>query len=287
MQKDEEVGKVAQGTPIVICMFWLSSLPVSADEMRVCPAKALEMFLALLIKEGSNVTIARRAKKVEVYHLCVPAFLIDCALTDSFCSLFLGFSLPMLHDIRPTLSLHLSTRKHAILTVEQLDFLKDLIEHIPDPSEGGAIDLSASASGSGSKANRSSTAGEDGPDVADGEEAPKKRKPRAKKEPKEPKEPKTKVPKEVDPDAPPKKTRRRKKKGAEEDMADADGFVNTSAAAVGAVGTAAGGDVEMRSTEENEDMEGEDDEYDEQPSGKGRARASATDEEEEDDEDWR
>ncbi|KAJ2972101.1 hypothetical protein NUW54_g12345 [Trametes sanguinea] len=52
MQKDEEVGKVAQATPVVI-------------------SKALELFLAMIVKEASNVTVERGSKRVEAYHLCV------------------------------------------------------------------------------------------------------------------------------------------------------------------------------------------------------------------------
>lgn len=81
MQKDEEVGKVAQATPIVI-------------------SKALELFLGLIIEKSSDVTTERGSKKVEVYHL-----------------------------------------KHAVETTEMLDFLKDLVQAIPDPSAGGTIDL--------------------------------------------------------------------------------------------------------------------------------------------------
>jgi len=50
MQKDEEVGKVAQATPIVI-------------------SKALELFLGLIIEEANKVTAERGSKKVEAYHL--------------------------------------------------------------------------------------------------------------------------------------------------------------------------------------------------------------------------
>ncbi|KAF5375924.1 hypothetical protein D9615_008250 [Tricholomella constricta] len=81
MQKDEEVGKVAQATPIVI-------------------SKALELFLGLIIEEANKVTADRGSKKVEAYHL-----------------------------------------KHAVETTEMLDFLKDLVEAVPDPSAGGTIDL--------------------------------------------------------------------------------------------------------------------------------------------------
>jgi hypothetical protein len=69
MQKDEEVGKVAQATPVVICCVVpagiLKSLPLT-DSLT---AKALEMFLAMLVEESSKVTVARGSKKVEAYHL--------------------------------------------------------------------------------------------------------------------------------------------------------------------------------------------------------------------------
>ncbi|KAH9939771.1 histone-fold-containing protein [Epithele typhae] len=83
MQKDEEVGKVAQATPVVI-------------------SKALELFLAMLVQEASNVTTDRGSKRVEAYHL-----------------------------------------KHAIDTVDMLDFLKEIVEAVPDPSAGGTIDIEA------------------------------------------------------------------------------------------------------------------------------------------------
>ncbi|KAJ7048542.1 histone-fold-containing protein [Mycena amicta] len=105
MQKDEEVGKVAQATPIVI-------------------SKALELFLGLIIDEASKVTIERGSKKVEAYHL-----------------------------------------KHAVVTTEMLDFLKELVEAVPDPSNGGAIDLEEAAAekkkrGKGKKAAPSNANGE-------------------------------------------------------------------------------------------------------------------------------
>ncbi|KAI0247316.1 histone-fold-containing protein, partial [Lactifluus subvellereus] len=110
MQKDEEVGKVAQATPIVI-------------------SKALELFLQLVVDEASRVTAARGSKKVEAYHL-----------------------------------------KHAIETTEMLDFLKELVEGVPDPSAGGSISLdmpgeSEPASSSRRKGKKVATsATEDGDD---------------------------------------------------------------------------------------------------------------------------
>ncbi|KAN0135090.1 Histone-fold-containing protein [Lactarius tabidus] len=132
MQKDEEVGKVAQATPIVI-------------------SKALELFLQLVVDEASRVTASRGSKKVEAYHL-----------------------------------------KHAIETTEMLDFLKELVEGIPDPSAGGTIPFDVpgeneSTAASRRKGKKVATAAvvddcdEDGP-VA----APKKRRRRKKVEAREP-----------------------------------------------------------------------------------------------------
>jgi len=79
MQKDEEVGKVAQATPVAI-------------------SKALELFLQAIVEHSSKVTQSRKAKKVEPHHL-----------------------------------------KHAINTVEMLDFLKEIVENVPDPTNGGTV----------------------------------------------------------------------------------------------------------------------------------------------------
>ncbi|EJD38365.1 histone-fold-containing protein [Auricularia subglabra TFB-10046 SS5] len=80
MQKDEEVGKVAQATPVVI-------------------SKALELFLARLVDEAHKVTVERSARRVEPYHL-----------------------------------------KQAIARTEILDFLKEIVENVPDPSSAADDD---------------------------------------------------------------------------------------------------------------------------------------------------
>ncbi|KAI0051298.1 hypothetical protein FA95DRAFT_1512438 [Auriscalpium vulgare] len=122
MQKDEEVGKVAQATPVVICA---CSFP-----------KALELFLQMIVDEASNVTTSRGSKKVEAYHL-----------------------------------------KHAIETVEMLDFLKEIVENVPDPSQGGSISIDGPADGEGAapvkRARRGKKAVKDDDEGA--EPAPKKR----------------------------------------------------------------------------------------------------------------
>jgi Dr1-associated corepressor len=91
MQKDDEVGKVAQATPIVICTYHplclFPSLPFSytspsvpaalifvrlsmdcrTDEVRL--AKALELFLSKLVEDTAKVSVGRGAKRMEAYHL--------------------------------------------------------------------------------------------------------------------------------------------------------------------------------------------------------------------------
>jgi len=116
MQKDEEVGKVAQATPIVICMSHSPFLPAIAHGLTSITAKALELFLQLVVDEASRVTTARGSKKVEAYHLCVRPFYGPLFITHR-------------HYFR----------KHAIETTEMLDFLKELVEGVPDPSAGGTV----------------------------------------------------------------------------------------------------------------------------------------------------
>jgi len=126
MQKDEEVGKVAQATPVVI-------------------SKALEMFLAMLVEESNKVTAARGSKKVEAYHL-----------------------------------------KHAVETVDVLDFLKEIVEPVPDPSAGGTVNLDAEdGSGGGEPKKRRAPRGKKpavGEDEGGGAPAPKRRRRKKKEE---------------------------------------------------------------------------------------------------------
>ncbi|TCD70370.1 hypothetical protein EIP91_003722 [Steccherinum ochraceum] len=116
MQKDEEVGKVAQATPIVI-------------------SKALELFLGLIIDEANKVTAERGSKKVEAYHL-----------------------------------------KHAVENVDMLDFLKEIVEAVPDPSAGGTIDLNADSGEKEKKRRGKGKRAEGGPS------APRKRRRKADQE---------------------------------------------------------------------------------------------------------
>ena len=44
-----------------------------------------------------------------------------------------------------------SLRKHAVETVETLDFLKEIVAAVPDPSAGGTVDLSAGSGAGGEK----------------------------------------------------------------------------------------------------------------------------------------
>ncbi|KAH9929169.1 histone-fold-containing protein, partial [Fomitopsis serialis] len=113
MQKDEEVGKVAQATPIVICESRLKRTGRLIEGLLILAprsAKALELFLAMIIEEASKVTAERGSKRVEAYHL-----------------------------------------KHAVETVDMLDFLKEIVEGVPDPSAGGTVDLDVDVTESGRK----------------------------------------------------------------------------------------------------------------------------------------
>ncbi|CAA93686.1 Transcription regulator complex subunit bur6 [Schizosaccharomyces pombe] len=72
MQADQDVGKVAQVTPVIM-------------------SKALELFMQSIIQESCKQTRLHQAKRVTVSHL-----------------------------------------KHAVQSVEQFDFLQDIVEKVPD-----------------------------------------------------------------------------------------------------------------------------------------------------------
>ncbi len=103
-----------------------------------CTAKALELFLGLIVEEAHKVTAERGSKKVEAYHL-----------------------------------------KHAVETTEMLDFLKEIVQAVPDPSAGGTIDLEAEAA----EKKRRGKARRDRKEAAaaDGDAPPKRRRSTKKK----------------------------------------------------------------------------------------------------------
>jgi hypothetical protein len=86
--------------------------------------------------------------------------------------------------------MHLS-RKHAIETTEMLDFLKELVEGVPDPSAGGSVSLDMQGEGEPTTSSRrkgkkaATNAADDGDE--DGSRAPptKRRRRRKKEEPRE------------------------------------------------------------------------------------------------------
>ncbi|CAG7850557.1 SubName: Full=Related to negative regulator of transcription from Pol II promoter {ECO:0000313/EMBL:CCA69869.1} [Serendipita indica DSM 11827] len=79
MQKDEEVGKVAQATPVVI-------------------SKALELFMQDVMGAAARICEERGGRRVEGYHL-----------------------------------------KLAIENTETFDFLKEIVQGVHDPTNGGLI----------------------------------------------------------------------------------------------------------------------------------------------------
>ena len=66
MQADEDVGKVAQVTPVAVCM------PPIDEILADLVAKALELFMDRIIKAVSDETRARGARRVTPSHLYVP-----------------------------------------------------------------------------------------------------------------------------------------------------------------------------------------------------------------------
>ena len=79
-----------------------------------------------------------------------------------------------------------SSRKHAIETTEMLDFLKELVEGVPDPSAGGTIPLDVPGEGeqtsSRRKGKKAAANAAEGGDEDGSRAPPAKRRRRKKKE---------------------------------------------------------------------------------------------------------
>lgn len=77
----------------------------------------------MIVDEAAKVTLERNSKRVEAYHLYVhyPSFKNSIKSQLTFCDY----------------------RKHAIDRTDMLDFLKEIVDGVPDPSAGGTIDIEA------------------------------------------------------------------------------------------------------------------------------------------------
>lgn len=69
MQADEDVGKVAQVTPVVMCTFICPAAQQSSILLTNTPAKALELFMIRLITASSTVAKERGSKRVLSQHM--------------------------------------------------------------------------------------------------------------------------------------------------------------------------------------------------------------------------
>lgn len=89
--------------------------------------------------------------------------------------------------VSPALYSHPHSRKHAIETTEMLDFLKELVEGVPDPSAGGKIPLDQPGENEQTSSRRKGKKAAAASAVDDGDEdgnraPPTKRRRRKKKE---------------------------------------------------------------------------------------------------------
>lgn len=75
----------------------------------------------------------------------------------------------------PTYTTNVIISKHAVETIETFDFLREIVEAVPDPSAGGTIDLEAEASAEGKKKRRSKKVAVPGVAEGEGGAVPKRR----------------------------------------------------------------------------------------------------------------
>lgn len=153
MQLDEEVGKLASATPVMICtFFFLFSLKSSffwrsfADFVGLLLAKSLECFIQVLLDESCKTVREAGARKLTAGHLYV----------------FFFFSLKRREGLM--VNPGGGDRKLMINTNPSFDFLRELTESIADLP-------SAAASGAGpSKARKASTSAAAAAAAREGEE---------------------------------------------------------------------------------------------------------------------
>lgn len=71
MQLDEEVGKLASATPVMVCQCHrlLRVGFLGLFILTVSSAKSLECFLQLLVEETAKEARSRGSKKLTAYHL--------------------------------------------------------------------------------------------------------------------------------------------------------------------------------------------------------------------------
>jgi len=167
MQKDEEVGKVAQATPVVICC--------------VVPAGIIQLALSHWNFDSQSVGDVPRdvGGGIKQGHCCER---VQEGGGVSSVSLFSALRFLARFDA----IWGLATRKHAVETVEMLDFLKEIVEPVPDPSAGGTINLEAEDNNGGGEAKKRRAPKGKKSTVGDEEEggapAPKRRRRKKKEE---------------------------------------------------------------------------------------------------------
>lgn len=152
MQLDEEVGKLASATPVMICTFFSFSLKSSflasfADFVGLLLAKSLECFIQVLLDESCKTVREAGARKLTAGHLYVFFFFLSKRREGLMVNPGGG-----------------GDRKLMINTNPSFDFLRELTESIADLPFAGA-------SGAGpSKARKASTSAAAAAAAREGEE---------------------------------------------------------------------------------------------------------------------
>lgn len=189
MQTDEDVGKVAMATPVLVCQspFWLPGcsssrrpdtdppcLPLPSQPPLPClQAKALELFMASLVGAAADETRAANSKKMTPYHLCVPACpgsVARPAADDG------RLTPPALHPppcVSCPLALVAPLRKRTILNTPMFDFLHEQVSSVPDPVASTSAPAARKPRGRKQAPKASSSGGSSDEESSDDERAPR------------------------------------------------------------------------------------------------------------------
>lgn len=117
MQMDEDVGKLASATPVMICERANRGL----DLDLTTSAKSLECFLQSLMDQTAETARQRGSRKITAYHLYVP--LLPPRASHSIPCYRIGDAWQLLTF----------PRKQTINASPSFDFLQEVVASVPDP----------------------------------------------------------------------------------------------------------------------------------------------------------
>ena len=77
MQQDDDVGKVAGASPLVVCQCYLPKQQASSKTLLLTLAKAVELFLQEMLQAIESEARQKGTKKLSMHHVSVDSSYLD------------------------------------------------------------------------------------------------------------------------------------------------------------------------------------------------------------------